>query len=144
MANPKNKTDAPKVSKSEAEWREQLTPLQYEVTRKHGTERPFSDNGHDCKDTGVYHCVCCDTPLYASDTKYDSGTGWPSFFAPISEEAVAYRDDRSLFRRRTEVICGTCHAHLGHVFEDGPKPTGLRYCMNGAAMNLHKNEGGED
>ena len=82
--------------------------------------------------------------LYASDTKYDSGTGWPSFFAPISEEAVAYRDDRSLFRRRTEVICGTCHAHLGHVFEDGPKPTGLRYCMNGAAMNLHKNEGGED
>lgn len=136
MADADQKTKKPKVVKTDAEWREQLTQEQFNVTRKKGTERPFGANGHDSKDAGIYHCICCDAPLYPSESKYDSGTGWPSFFAPVSEDAVEYRDDRGLFSRRTEVVCATCEAHLGHVFEDGPEPTGLRFCMNGAAMKL--------
>ncbi|HAK62106.1 MAG: peptide-methionine (R)-S-oxide reductase MsrB [Pseudomonadota bacterium] len=130
----------PKVVKTDAEWKAQLSPLQYNVARKAGTERAFSDNGHDRKEKGTYRCICCQTPLYHSDAKYNSGTGWPSFFAPIDKDAVAFREDRGLFSVRTEVICSTCHAHLGHVFEDGPRPTGLRFCMNGAAMQFEKEE----
>ena len=127
-------TDRPPVQKSDEEWREQLTPAQYHVTRKHGTERAFTSTLNDEKRDGTFHCVCCDAPLFDAATKFDSGTGWPSFTAPASPEAVTEHDDRSLFMRRTEVRCANCDAHLGHVFPDGPRPTGLRYCMNGVAM----------
>jgi peptide-methionine (R)-S-oxide reductase len=125
-----------KISKTDAEWRAQLTPEQYRITRQHGTERAFTGPYHDSKTPGVYRCACCDLPLFSSDTKFDSGTGWPSYWAPIEKANVAEKDDRSLFSRRTEVLCARCDAHLGHVFPDGPKPTGQRYCMNGHALKL--------
>ena len=125
-----------KITKSDAEWREQLTAEQFHVTRRKGTERAFTGRYHNVKTPGVYHCICCGTPLFDAATKYDSGTGWPSFYAPIADDAVATETDRGLFMTRTEVLCARCDAHLGHVFEDGPQPTGLRYCMNSAAMRL--------
>ncbi|GAB5506622.1 MAG: peptide-methionine (R)-S-oxide reductase MsrB [Rhizobiaceae bacterium] len=125
-----------KVQKSDAEWRAHLTPEQYHVTREHGTERAFTGPNWDNKTPGLYRCVCCDRPLFSSETKFDSGTGWPSFYAPIDRDAVSEHSDRSWFMTRTEIRCADCDAHLGHVFSDGPQPTGLRYCMNGVAMTF--------
>lgn len=125
-----------KIVKTDAQWRRELTPAQYHVTREHGTERAFTGPYWNEKGSGVYACVCCGTPLFASQTKYDSGTGWPSFWAPIEKGAVSEHEDRSLFMRRTEARCAACDAHLGHIFPDGPKPTGTRYCINGTALNF--------
>ena len=129
------------VAKTDAEWREQLSDEQFYVTRQAGTERAFSGPYWDSKSQGMYHCVCCDEALFKSDTKYDSGTGWPSFWEPVSDTAVADRPDNTLFMRRTESVCANCGAHLGHVFPDGPPPTGQRYCMNGTALVLKDVDG---
>jgi len=124
------------VRKTAEEWKQRLTPEQYRVTRQHGTEPAFSNPLNDEKRLGVFKCVCCGAPLFASSTKFNSGTGWPSFWAPIANGAVTEHDDRSWLMRRIEVRCASCDAHLGHVFPDGPKPTGARYCMNGVALNF--------
>ena len=129
-------TATDRVVKTDAEWKKLLTPEQYHVTRKKGTERAFTGPNWDNHAKGTYVCVCCDLPLFSSDTKFDSGTGWPSFWQPLAPNAVKTEEDRSFFSVRTEVMCRRCDAHLGHVFDDGPKPTGLRYCMNGTAMKF--------
>ena len=125
-----------KIKKSEQEWKSMLTSEQFRVARKKGTERAFTGEYWDNKESGTYKCICCGTPLFSSETKFDSGTGWPSFWEPIASENVAEETDRTLFMVRTEVLCSVCDAHLGHVFKDGPKPTGQRYCINSVSLSF--------
>jgi peptide-methionine (R)-S-oxide reductase len=127
-----------KIKKTAQEWREQLTDEQYHITREHGTERAFTGPNQDNHEAGLYRCICCENPLFRSETKFDSGTGWPSYFEPVSSDAVSEHKDGKFFMTRTEIRCVDCDAHLGHVFNDGPRPTGLRYCMNGTAMSFEK------
>lgn len=132
---------AENTQKSDAEWREILSPEAFEVCRKKGTERAFTGKYWDCKEPGVYRCVCCNAPLFDAAHKFDSGTGWPSFWQAVESDRVEDRPDNSLFMRRTEVVCAACDSHLGHVFPDGPQPTGLRYCINSVSLKLDAGEG---
>jgi peptide-methionine (R)-S-oxide reductase len=129
-----------KVSKTEEEWKRQLTPIQFRVTRNKGTEQPFTGEYVHNEEKGTYACVCCGNELFSSETKFESGTGWPSFWTPLNRDSVSEKDDRSLFMKRTEVSCSRCDAHLGHVFDDGPEPTGMRYCMNSASLSFVKED----
>ena len=140
LGKPTGKASVPHVVKSDAEWQHQLSPVSYQVTRHAGTERAYTGNTWNNHEHGIYRCICCDNALFSSETKFESGTGWPSFWQPIAKENVVETSDESMGMSRTEVRCRQCDAHLGHVFDDGPRPTGLRYCMNSAAMKFVKTD----